>query len=605
MVFSFLTPATTTVGAATAIIQRKAIILSSTSKSFPLKPRKRKNYLRPKLLETLTIPYPNTTLLPQESPLPIESHEILQEISFDQTSGESFTIVVGDDDQTAHQNEAESRQFLLSPTSGPAKVENGEVGKFSTGSLLKLGLYLVGIFVFQTICAVWVLGSADSDQEHEISDSEAKGSQLGANERNKGKILLNFGGKFFGEKIGNKSSHAVYLNESELEEKIVEIRAMAKEARESERKKLKNNGMNSYLEEAGGGDADEDVISSIRSGIQEEVDTRLLKLQKRLNATREKSPLPLVSHLNKFGKVENRVNGDHSDVAELNRTLMFKKKMKFRNAPSMPRNDPKGFQPLENSDISKKKKSSSSTVDTIVDLPAGNSQQNDSSSLEEDCGRNALSKESSSLQNHGKKLEKGREGKKMGGIVNPEFGNVKRRSSERETKNSQSLTKENQNTVTKPNADLSRNGSSNCRKVGSKPVAKGSRDKSSDIKADLWWLHLPCVIAVLMQRGSNHEEQGGLYTLKTTSHESDPIDSSYTVAFEDRGDATNFCYLLESFFEELGDFSADIVPLSIKELHEAVKSDGMKVIVVKKGQLQLYAGQPLADVEMALRSLVE
>lgn len=557
------------------------------------------------MLETLTIPYPNTTLLPQESPLPIESHEILQEISFDQTSGESFTIVVGDDDKTAHQNEAESRQFLLSPTSGPAKVENGEVGKFSTGSLLKLGLYLVGIFVFQTICAVWVLGSADSDQEHEISDSEAKGSQLGANERNKGKFLLNFGGKFFGEKIGNKSSHAVYLNESELEEKIVEIRAMAKEARESEGKKLKNNGMNSYLEEAGGGDADEDVISSIRSGIQEEVDTRLLKLQKRLNATREKSPLPLVSHLNKFGKVENRVNGDHSDVAELNRTLMFKKKMKFRNASSMPRNDPKGFQPLENSDISKKKKSSSSTVDTIVDLPAGNSQQNDSSSLEEDCGRNALSKESSSLQNHGKKLEKGREGKKMGGIVNPEFGNVKRRSSERETKNSQSLTKENQNTVTKPNADLSRNGSSNCRKVGSKPVAKGSRDKSSDIKADLWWLHLPCVIAVLMQRGSNHEEQGGLYTLKTTSHESDPIDSSYTVAFEDRGDATNFCYLLESFFEELGDFSADIVPLSIKELHEAVKSDGMKVIVVKKGQLQLYAGQPLADVEMAMRSLVE
>ena len=416
MVFSFLTPATTTVGAATAIIQRKAIILSSTSKSFPLKPRKRKNYLRPKLLETLTIPYPNTTLLPQESPLPIESHEILQEISFDQTSGESFT-------KTAHQNETESRQFLLSPTSGPAKVENGEISKFSTGSLLKLGLYLVGIFVFQTICAVWVLGSADSDQEHEISDSEAKGSQLGANERNKGKFLLNFGGKFFGEKIGNKSSHAVYLNESELEEKILEIRAMAKEARESEGKKLKNNGMNSYLEEAGGGDADEDVISSIRSGIQEEVDTRLLKLQKRLNATREKSPLPLVSHLNKFGKVENRVNGDHSDVAELNRTLMFKKKMKFRNAPSMPRNDPKGFQPLENSDISKKKKSSSSTVDTIVDLPAGNSQQNDSSSLEEDCGRNTLSKESSSLQNHGKKLEKGREGKKMGGIVNPEFGN--------------------------------------------------------------------------------------------------------------------------------------------------------------------------------------
>lgn len=42
----------------------------------------------------------------------------------------------------------------------------------------------------------------------------------------------------------------------------------------------------------------------------------------------------------------------------------------------------------------------------------------------------------------------------------------------------------------------------------------------------------------------------------------------------------------------------------MQELHEAVKSDGMKVIVVRKGQLQLYAGQPLADVEMALCSLI-
>ncbi|KAL6333883.1 hypothetical protein AAG906_039293 [Vitis piasezkii] len=385
--FSFFTLATTTVGVATTIIQKKAIILFSTSKSFSLKPRKRKNYLRPKL------------------------------DFFDQTSNESFTIVIKDDDEIAHQNEAESCQFLLSLTPSPTKVENGEVGNFSTGSLLKLGVYLVGIFV---------------------------------------NFFLNVGGKFFGKKIGNKSSYAVSLNE-----------AMTKEARESEGKKLKNNGMNSYLEEVGGGDVDENANSSIRSGIQEEVDAWLLKF-----------------HLNKFCKVENRVNGNHSDVAELNRTLMFKKKMKFRNAPSMPRNDPKGFQLLENNRI----------VDT-----AGNSQQNDSSSLEEDCGRNALSKESSLLQNHGK-----------------------------------NFTKENHNTVTKPNAVLSRNGYSNCRKVGSKPVAKGSRDKSSDIKADLW-----C----------------GLYTLKTTSHESDPIDSSCTVAFEDRGDATNLC-----------DFNADIVPLLIKNL---------------------------------------
>lgn len=43
----------------------------------------------------------------------------------------------------------------------------------------------------------------------------------------------------------------------------------------------------------------------------------------------------------------------------------------------------------------------------------------------------------------------------------------------------------------------------------------------------------------------------------------------------------------------------------VQELHEAVKANAMKVVVVKKRQLQLYAGQPFADVEMALHSLVQ
>lgn len=42
-----------------------------------------------------------------------------------------------------------------------------------------------------------------------------------------------------------------------------------------------------------------------------------------------------------------------------------------------------------------------------------------------------------------------------------------------------------------------------------------------------------------------------------------------------------------------------------QELSEAIRSHAMKVIVVKKGKLKLYAGQPLADAEMALRSLIE
>lgn len=102
----------------------------------------------------------------------------------------------------------------------------------------------------------------------------------------------------------------------------------------------------------------------------------------------------------------------------------------------------------------------------------------------------------------------------------------------------------------------------------------------------LWWSNLPFVLVCLgkpscarflycsihklynatfaiqvifMQRGSGGE---GLYMLKSISSTDEQV--SYTVAFEDRADATNFCYLLESFFEDLGDFKADVAPLTIK-----------------------------------------
>lgn len=43
----------------------------------------------------------------------------------------------------------------------------------------------------------------------------------------------------------------------------------------------------------------------------------------------------------------------------------------------------------------------------------------------------------------------------------------------------------------------------------------------------------------------------------------------------------------------------------LQEQLDAVKSGTKKVIVVKKGQLKLYAGQPFEDVEKALHALVE
>lgn len=67
-----------------------------------------------------------------------------------------------------------------------------------------------------------------------------------------------------------------------------------------------------------------------------------------------------------------------------------------------------------------------------------------------------------------------------------------------------------------------------------------------------------------MRRSSDEGGAGGLYSLKITSEEQDQSVDSYTVAFEDHVDANNFCFLLESFFEDLDDFSVVAAPMSIQ-----------------------------------------
>ncbi|EPS60843.1 hypothetical protein M569_13959, partial [Genlisea aurea] len=113
-----------------------------------------------------------------------------------------------------------------------------------------------------------------------------------------------------------------------------------------------------------------------------------------------------------------------------------------------------------------------------------------------------------------------------------------------------------------------------------------------------WWLNLPYVL--MSSSGLEGEGGKGLYTLKSISESGGGNKSSHLIAFEDRTDATNFCYLLRSFFGEMSSFEAEVVPLPVKDLNEGIGSGSIEAIVVKKGELRMYAGQPLADAEMAL-----
>lgn len=65
-----------------------------------------------------------------------------------------------------------------------------------------------------------------------------------------------------------------------------------------------------------------------------------------------------------------------------------------------------------------------------------------------------------------------------------------------------------------------------------------------------------------MQKGIGNEAERGFYNITMDSVADSASNYSYTVAFEDRNDAQNFSYLLESAFEDLPDAAVDIAPLS-------------------------------------------
>lgn len=454
-------------------------------------------------------------------------------------------------DETSTENRAadigeivEVEEFRSSET--PAPTADGIVGKLSARSVLKYGAYLVGLFVFQTICSVWILGKANSDSVKDGNLDSSDNNRKKNSSSNKEKVL-------FG-------------SDSELEMKIEEIRAMAREARRSEKNAGKEGGEDDEFGE-------ESLISKRRIGIEKEIGAKLSKLQKRLNS-------------NLANKVEDKVKRGNSDSKDANGTLMFKKKLKFKSPPMKVRNGSKGF---------------GGTKDRIRNVDNG--KKSGSKSVEDDRrklrGQESLSDLGNAQQRNGRVVQNTDSERSSVEVENLQ------QSVKFETQHSHKLTNGNEGTASTSDnhAVFSMNGNSKHIEVGDEPLANKFREKQPNTESDFWWLRLPHVLAILMRRDSDHEGQGGLYTLKIAP-EAQEQRNCYTVAFEDRVDASNFCFLLESFFEDLGDFSADVVPLPVKELHEAV-SDGMNVIVVKKRQLQLYAGQPFADVETALHSLVE
>ncbi|RZC80780.1 hypothetical protein C5167_043352 [Papaver somniferum] len=448
-----------------------------------------------------------------------------------------------------------------------------------------------GMFVLQTLCAVWIFRDKNVKKESNLGNSK---SEI-VNENQKGEILPNL--------MGVNDDYKFQMEE---------IRVLAREVRESEVKK-KLSDSNKLGSTGTGGDDNGKKFVKGNTNIRKEVDGKLSKLEKRLRSVREKSTTAALS-VSYLSEQSSKVEEDKKEFENLNgkgedERVISKRKKKFRSYyPKLAdsENQPKGFQ--------YEKDASESNGSANFDLSA-EKVQDGAESLDNDLGRrkdrqkedsqsltadSALKKSmlqgngevvselsGKSLQSLERKLRE-RENLKRGTGMKSENGKPRsgsiqeathevgklRKSRESKKSTSRSMTKEVEHSLRINN-------------VRENPGLK---------KNDFWWMKLPYVFAILLRRGPDKGAAKGLYSLKM-----DESSLSCTVAFEDRRDATNFTYILESFFDDLGSVSADVVPLSMEEVKEAIKSS-MKLIVVRKGQLHLYAGQPLGDVETALRS---
>ncbi|CAN1857612.1 hypothetical protein LINPERHAP1_LOCUS42558 [Linum perenne] len=403
------------------------------------------------------------------------------------------------------------------------------LGKISANSVLKVAVFAIGFFALEAVVVRLLFRT--SEKEDRLASS----------------------GK--SDKLGSPIGNAGYFNESELGEKIGEIRAMAREARESEKKQLPK---------------DEHEI-----GIDKEVSARLVKLKKKLESKKDMFPASLINTLGLFGNGEDDMNNNDVSV-----TLMVKKKHRFRSPSIKTMTAPRGFSGSKDSNGSVKgnqngesRKSGIGASTKEKGMKAGSSSRNSGNvgPMEDNLRKETESGMGTAEATNSRK----------GGIESLSVTKGKKRSS----KNSNSVD------------SLSRGD-------GERRVKNNLKDKRSALVTDIWWSKLPYVLAILMRRGTEDEGEEGFYVVQLAPAAAGQRNSC-TVAFEDRSDAKNFSFLLECFFEGLEEFSVDVVPVPVRKLQEEMKSESKKVVVVRKGELKLYAGQPFEEVEMALRSLIE
>ncbi|KAK9086423.1 hypothetical protein Syun_028817 [Stephania yunnanensis] len=140
------------------------------------------------------------------------------------------------------------------------------------------------------------------------------------------------GGEGLGRVLGGELGSGG-VGEGRMREKIAEIRAMARAARESEEKSLSGNG---GVPSTADGIGD----SKTKTNVEVEVDRRLSKVEKKLQSIAGKSGSALVNYVvkDRDRKVSEREESNVKDEK-----MVFKKKLKFKSPSTKLNSKAKGF----------------------------------------------------------------------------------------------------------------------------------------------------------------------------------------------------------------------------------------------------------------------
>lgn len=465
--------------------------------------RHRKNHLRPKILKTKTKPFPlSLPLLPSSLPshpdvIPQENNNLRVEIPSDETlAGESENL-----------GELQVSEVVAS--------KNGVFENVSIKDVLKYGaMYLLGILVLQAIYAVWAVGYYKNSHRDEDLEIDGRGSGDG--------------------KTVSLPVNGVSGEQLLMEEKIEEIRLMAKEARriESEKKGEEDvEDVEDVEDEDFEIDDDKGAVSSRRDAIEKEISERLFNLLNKINTLNVRTKDITAALQTDASEISaaGMDRGVNKNVNEGDKALVFKKKLKFRSPSTKATKPPKGFPGTRNWKPSDAIKTDSAGEETAHDY--GSDASNQEQMLREDKqvnDRDAESVSSVPSEERGRLVDdelkviqsyvKNLKGKMETPDMKTDVGNKTRRtnnggakettsgmssmeviqsrkSRDLSSQNTQGFVEENQDTGLSFEKDgvHSINGSSRpglTKKHSSAYRIKRKVKQTEDTKTDLWWLNL-------------------------------------------------------------------------------------------------------------------